>query len=227
MRTLAGAVVATAVLCLACGGGEPPRKRKPPKRAPADLEWIGAGIVKDGGCSACTESVKSLGGTVHASSELKEGAVVHSVERVLDRDVDKAWCEGVDGTGAGSWVEFRFPRPVVLGELHVVGGYAKSAGTLTGNGRAKVLRIELDGKKAGRVGLLDVAVPHDPDTSMREWLPLLRKLPAIAYGDDMGLKEGAGAKRVRFVLESVYPGARHADTCISLLEPSFVDPDLE
>jgi hypothetical protein len=187
----------------------------------AEDERVESGILVDGGCSACSETVAALGGTLHASSTLASKDGRYDAKNLLDDDPRTAWCEGADGPGVGEWVELRFPAPVSLAELHLLTGYGKSIDTLRDNGRVQVIRVEVDGAVVGRILPYDIARPRDPSVGDAEWLADLHRFGAIAWQAQLNTAGTPTGARIRFVIEAVYPGDRYADTCLSTLRPLF------
>ncbi len=102
-----------------------------------------------------------------------------------------AWCEGVAGPGIGQSVTVHQKPVRKIGTIMFVNGYAKTPETFRANGRVKRARIETSGGAARTVTLKDTA-------EMEEI-----KIPP------------ARVSWIRLTIVDVYPGERHADTCIS------------
>lgn len=104
---------------------------------------------------------------------------------------DGAWCEGVPGPGIGQTVTVHQKPVTKIGTIMFVNGYAKTAQTFRANGRVKRARIETS---SGTVRVITLK-----DTAGMEGI----KLPP------------ARVSWIRLTILDVYPGERHADTCIS------------
>ena len=104
---------------------------------------------------------------------------------------DGAWCEGASGPGIGQSITVHQTPEQVIGGMMIVNGYAKSPQTFRANGRVKRARIETSGGVIRTVTLKDTA-------DMEE----IRLPPSRVSW-------------VRLTILDVYPGERHADTCIS------------
>lgn len=126
----------------------------------------------------------------------------------------------------GQWVEITLEVAVTLSELHILGGDAKSTATLKTNARVKTLRVELDGKPAGKIQLNDAAQALDPSVADAAWLNDIHKNPGMAWPPHLGPISETPAKWFRFIIDAVYPGSKYSDTSMSLLAPSFPDPRL-
>ena len=102
-----------------------------------------------------------------------------------------AWCEGVSGPGIGQTITVHQKPAQVIGAMMIVNGYAKTPQTFRANGRVKRARIETSGGVTRTVTL--------KDTSEMEEI----KVPP------------SRVTWIRLTILEVYPGERHADTCIS------------
>jgi hypothetical protein len=102
-----------------------------------------------------------------------------------------AWCEGVSGPGIGQTITVHQKPEQVIGAMMIVNGYARTPQTFRANGRVKRAKIETSGGVVRTVTL--------KDTSEMEEI----KVPPsrVAW--------------IRLTILEVYPGDRHADTCIS------------
>jgi len=104
---------------------------------------------------------------------------------------DGAWCEGVAGPGIGQTIIVHQKPAQVIGAMMIVNGYAKTPQTFRANGRVKRAKIETSGGVVRTVTLKDTA-------DMEEI-----KVPP------------SRVTWIRLTILEVYPGERHADTCIS------------
>lgn len=102
-----------------------------------------------------------------------------------------AWCEGAPGPGIGQTVTVHQTPVRKIGTIMFVNGYAKTAQTFRANGRVKRARIETS---SGTVRVVTLK-----DTAGTEGI----KIPP------------ARVSWIRLTILDVYPGERHADTCIS------------
>jgi hypothetical protein len=172
-------------------------------------------------CSGCTEAPAS----VRASSALKGypasnisepnyGASIAQASRSLER----AWCEGVEGSGVGQWVEMRFEHPVHFGAMHISPGYAKSRKSLLDNNQVRRLGVYLDGKKRAKLSFSRMTRAHD--YTQLDWWRL--------KGGEKAAFERLDRRTfttIRFVIEAVYRGAKDNDACMSSIELNFVPAD--
>ncbi len=58
-------------------------------------------------------------------------------ENLFDGNFSNAWCEGVRGNGEGQEIYIRIEDGIPFRRLLIYNGYAKSANTYQGNGRAR------------------------------------------------------------------------------------------
>jgi hypothetical protein len=108
-----------------------------------------------------------------------------------------AWCEGVAGPGIGETITIRIEDGVAFRRLVINNGYGKSAQTYARNGRIKTVEITSDTGIKARLALPD----------RRDTVRLMLPKPAKRW--------------VRLKIVEVYPGERHADTCLTYVSPDF------
>ncbi len=139
-----------------------------------------------------------------ASSQLKGAA--YAPDRAHDFNFKTAWVEGVEGNGAGEYLEYSFkmndqikrPEDFGINQIVIFNGYWKSDKLWHANGRVKNLKMYVNGVPTCIFTLADVKHPQSAT------------FPFIA------LK--AGEKVVlRFEIIDVYPGKKYDDTAISEL----------
>lgn len=130
---------------------------------------------------------------VYATSELAEANVVHSASRIMDGDKNTAWVEGVDGQGYGQAVRFDFNNVYLVSGIRIRSGYHKNDDIYYKNSRPK-----------------EICIGYSDGTS------------EIFKLDDAGLNEQiltfshpVETNMVNLSIESVYPGGKYEDTCIS------------
>jgi hypothetical protein len=119
-----------------------------------------------------------------------QGSNVYGPDR-LDPRIGGTWCEGAPGPGVGQTITLYHEPPQKIGTLMITNGYTKSDATFRANGRVQRARIETDNGFTRTITLKDTREPQKIS---------LKKAP-LAW--------------VKMTILSVYPGDRHADTCIS------------
>ncbi len=118
------------------------------------------------------------------------GEIRYGVENLTDREIRTAWCVKRN-RDRPAWFSVQFEQPTRLAELGWFGGYQKNSRTYRANARAKTVVVHSDGRLLGRFQLND-----------RLGLQTLR-LP------------GDPAREYRFVIETVYPGTKYDDLCVT------------
>ncbi len=160
------------------------------------------GPMYDHSCSGCNSIGACRAVTVvEASSTLREGSTTHAAARVLDEDPATAWCEGVPGDGVGQTLTFTIPAGCHVHGAQVLGGYFKDEARLERNGRIAQLRVRADG------GEVIAELPDPVGVAIRDSVlnPAFFDLPA----------RPVSTKIVVVTIESVHPGSKHEDTCVS------------
>ncbi|MCB9694065.1 MAG: hypothetical protein H6736_19835 [Alphaproteobacteria bacterium] len=172
--------------------------------------------------------------SARASSTLAaQGGNRYDAANVFDADPSTAWCEGVEGSGKGSWLEIRFAPPTHIEDLPVyvrmgpgplamavIPGYAKSASAWAGNGRVRELKVSTcDGKTSDTVAL---AVAEDWKAGL-----VTHRFGGSFKDDTMPTAMAEVVTKpwmqeqveacVRVELTGVVDGGKWADTCISEL----------
>ena len=135
---------------------------------------------------------------VKASSELKPSKnISYSAKNVKYLWVDEtyAWSEGKEGQGIGESITLTLKKPTKLYALAISNGYGKSDKLFAANSRVKDATLVINGNQKIKVRLYD-------------------------HGDDqwISLKEVKGkVSSIQLIIDSVYPGSKFEDTCISSL----------
>jgi hypothetical protein len=128
---------------------------------------------------------------------------------VLDDDPKTAWVEGAEGDGIGESLtlplsNLQSARAV---RLVIFNGYQKSQGLLAANAAPKQLTVTVRG--------------GGERESARQQLTLERKLGPQAFD----IPVNGGVMEVVLTIDSVHPGAKYKDTCVSDVQV-FVDSDV-
>lgn len=110
---------------------------------------------------------------------------------VLDGRSNTAWSEGAPGWGLGQWIHLEFTDWVEMTGISIINGYAK-AGVYAKNGRVMDATLIFSDGSSQTMRL--------SDTSQEQWVTLSRPVRTDS---------------VRLVIDSVYPGTKWQDTCIS------------
>ena len=135
--------------------------------------------------------------TVEPSSTLDpEPTNKYYVSNLSDGDLSTAWVEGQSGSGAGAYLVFsNAPEGTTVKSLLIAPGYQKSKDIYGKNARPKQVTIIADGKVVGSATLSDVN---------GQW-------------QAVSLPQEIAPKVLALRIDSVYPGSRDADCCISEL----------
>ncbi|MCH7225810.1 NADase-type glycan-binding domain-containing protein [Haloferula sp. A504] len=129
---------------------------------------------------------------VRASSTLADdGDISYSPAKV--REWEGAWSEGVEGNGAGEWLELTPNVPKPLKAIEIVPGYDKSDDLFAANARPKRVEVLLNGEHRFEAEIEDAKGAQ----SIR------------VRGYDKPVKT------VRLTFKEVHPGSRFDDLCVS------------
>ncbi len=130
---------------------------------------------------------------VHATSELAEANMVHSASRIMDGDKNTAWVEGADGQGYGQSVRFEFNNVYLVNGIKIRAGYQKNDDIYYKNSRPK-----------------EICAEYSDGTSE------VFKLEDIGQNEQvLTFSRPVETNMVNLTIESVYPGEKYEDTCIS------------
>ena len=141
------------------------------------------------------------------SSVLKGDPVVnrftYGPASLFDDAESTAWVEGVDGQGIGEWITVEFDQIRLVKAIEINNGYNKDRDIYLKNGRVKGVRVEFsrDRVESSRDDKKTLVLK---DTSAMQPIPLPKDQPLKAY-------------KIKFTIESVYPGTKWEDTAISEL----------
>lgn len=128
-------------------------------------------------------------GAIRSSSVLGKS---YDPENVGDGRRATAWCEGAKGSGVGEWLEFPLAPGTRVARVGLVPGYDKDRAIWKANGRVRRIRVSPRGAAGVEAPLRDEAT--------MQWIDL----PGAPK-----------TEAVRIEILDVFPGARHADTCVS------------
>jgi hypothetical protein len=132
----------------------------------------------------------------YATSCLASTPMRYTVDNLFDGKGDTAWAEGVDGPGIGEKLRMAWGEPLAVESLRITNGYAKSDAVFANNNRVKELKITLSNGKSWSVILADNGSPQT--------IPIDAKVHSIDLE-----------------IESVYPGTKYDDTCLSEVRVVF------
>lgn len=146
----------------------------------------------------------AIGWTVDASSRRESiGRFDYGADKLDDARTETAWVEGGEGMGYGERFVYRFPDSV-FGDgmdcvsfwgVRIINGYTRNDRTWSENGRVKWMRIDINGRPAAFLHLLDT-----PQTQEVMW-------DALGY-----LRRGDS---ISFEIVDVYRGTKYEDVAIS------------
>lgn len=138
----------------------------------------------------------------------------YPITNILDKKIDTAWVEGVEGDGIGEWLSLDIytekkkdydPYSIVL--FGIIPGYLKSDKTWEENNRIKT-------------ALLVIKTPSPGYANASESYAVIR----LKMRDYKGLqifsvsryqRYGSDDKKIWLIIEDVYKGTKYSDTCIS------------
>jgi hypothetical protein len=139
--------------------------------------------------------------SVKASSELPSDrwGTYHAFS-AIDGALETSWVEGVEGPGAGEWIELTFPGTVSVERIGFDVGYDRDEDLFFANNRLRRVTIVFsDGRRI-----------------------------ELTFADARGLQvfeiDPQETLSIRVVIEDVYPGSRYDDTCLSEVEVWAVVP---
>ena len=113
--------------------------------------------------------------------------------KVLDGDKSTTWSEGVDGYGYGEYITLYFDGVYNIKQLKIVNGLVNNYNAYYKNNRAKTLNLYFSDGSEQKIYL-------DDDTTSYQTVDI--------YG-------GVKSSYVQISIDSVYPGTKYNDTCIS------------
>jgi hypothetical protein len=188
-----------------------PPERRSRKRLVAAAAVLAAAALAGAGLTALSVSRPDTGGTaapapapaastlvavdpstVAASASSSYPVARYAPGNTLDGDRSTAWhSDGRQGGNpSGTTLVFRFSRPVRLGRVTIVSGFAKSTTDYTNNHRMKRATVKTD-------------------SATMSW-----QLADTAEPQSLGL-DGTSTTTVTLVVEEVYRGTRFNDVCVS------------
>lgn len=108
------------------------------------------------------------------------------------RSADAAWCEGVSGDGLGETFALFFDEARPIRTLIFYGGHQRTATTFSNNGR-----------------------PRDVEVTIRDGSTFVYRLDDSRGEQLLRLPRWVETDAIYVRINSVYPGARYSDTCVS------------
>ena len=135
------------------------------------------------------------GGTLSVSSQLTgKSGTVYGAAFLNDGDTSTPWEEGVEGDGIGEQITYEPESGTKLQVIRIYPGNGRSDKAFQENNRPKTITLEIDGKKQ--------ALNFDD----------------AGHFYTFSSKKPVTAKQVKLIIDSVYPGSKWQDTCISEVE---------
>ena len=128
-----------------------------------------------------------------ASSVLAPSKVATYIpENVIDGNTSTCWVEGAAGHGIKEWIQIHLPRPMTVTKISILNGYNKPGGSFKKNSRVKRATILLS----------------EEDINHTITLKDSQKFQTFSFPPTL-------TNYVMLFIESVYPGDKWTDTCIS------------
>lgn len=135
------------------------------------------------------------GGTLSVSSQLTgKSGTVYGAEFLNDGDTSTPWEEGVEGDGIGEQITYEPESGTKLQVIRIYPGNGRSDKAFQENNRPKTITLEIDGKKQ------------------------TLNFDDAGHFYTFSSKKPVTAKQVKLIIDSVYPGSKWQDTCISEVE---------
>jgi hypothetical protein len=147
-----------------------------------------------------------------ASSELDEGSHRRfKASNLSNGNLGLAWCEGAKGHGIGETVTLTMSGSIE--KIAVVNGYARSASDFDNNGRVKDITIRIFAPEN---------TTSSPSAEIKRTLTDSRSLQLVSLGKPYA------ARSISISINSVYPGQKYDDTCITkLITSTQIMPTIE
>lgn len=138
---------------------------------------------------------------VRASSELMpQGKLTYLATNAHDDSLATAWVEGKEGAGIGEWIEYELPpQEPRITTIRIFNGMVKSEKLWKANSRIKELKLTVNRRPYATLRLEDTPAQQNFEMGVIE--PPDPTKPLV----------------LRFTIMSVYPGEKHADTCLAEL----------
>lgn len=156
---------------------------------------IPCALIINTSCNKAFSSQEPKVVSVTSSSTLSDKKDRYAASNISDR-TGASWCEGKKDSGSGEWIKITYDKRVTVSELFVKNGYGEKE-FWQKNNRVKDLKISSDEKQEVVVTL--------PDSFDKRSV----KLPKPVEG-----------KEFVFTIQSVYPGSKYKDTCMTELSVS-------
>ena len=135
------------------------------------------------------------GGTLSVSSQLTgKSGTVYGAAFLNDGDTSTPWEEGVEGNGIGEQITYEPESGTKLQVIRIYPGNGRSDKAFQENNRPKTITLEIDGKKQ------------------------TLNFDDAGHFYTFSSKKPVTAKQVKLIIDSVYPGSKWQDTCISEVE---------
>ena len=135
------------------------------------------------------------GGTLSVSSQLTgKSGTVYGAAFLNDGDTSTPWEEGVEGDGIGEQITYEPESGTKLQVIRIYPGNGRSDKAFQENNRPKTITLEIDGKKQ------------------------TLNFDDAGHFYTFSSKKPVMAKQVKLIIDSVYPGSKWQDTCISEVE---------
>ncbi|OCL26593.1 hypothetical protein U472_11450 [Orenia metallireducens] len=136
---------------------------------------------------------------------------------LTDEDRRTAWFEGVEGSGVGEYIVFKFLRPINIEGINIFNGYGKSSKLFYANNRIKTLEIVINKSDKNTITVADVNKEQNIKFKAKNVSELKLIIRDIYKGE---VYNDTGFSEISF-LTNIENGKRNKDEkIIELFDPS-------
>ncbi|MDR1429618.1 MAG: hypothetical protein LBI85_04965, partial [Spirochaetaceae bacterium] len=140
--------------------------------------------------SGYTQVVSGSDITATASSELRDSRSLYAAQNLVDGSF-QSWAEGVRGNGTGASFTLTVRWPLWIAGFALKNGYG-DLNYFQMNNRVKSFKIYIDDEYIETIAVKD-----------------------SIHFEQYALQTPVEGKKIRFVIDSVYPGTAYDDTCVA------------
>lgn len=134
---------------------------------------------------------------VTASSILDSDFERYGTSNIIDKNIETAWVEGIDGYGIEEWIKLERDSNIKINRVQILNGYHKTIDIYEKNGKVKKLKLEFSDNE-----YMIYDIKENTQNTFFSKVNIILAKPI-------------NTRFIKFTILDAYEGRKYEDTCIS------------